>query len=404
MEWAGLFERAGARYVVLVAKHHDGFCLWESKEATKSFGMAWNSVEAGPGRDVVMEVSEAVRSKGLKMGLYFSLWDWFNPVWNERLQLVVQKAVDKGRFGGNVTRVNGGLKLAKDGLDRYLSEVMYPQFKELVRKYRPSLLFADGDWFLSYREWKTLPLLSWLFNNAPNKNEVVIDDRWGKVRGEHGSYFTTEYGSGFDSLDIPWEENRGIGQSFGFNRNETLADYSTSQELIFLLVDVVSRGGNLLLNIGPDGDGSIPQVMESRLLDIGKWLAVNGEAIYDTTRWKCDAQWSSGTIPKRGDGNFQTGFSILEITLKPKPGNAVKILWFTRKGNVLYAITPTWPDGKVWISGTIANDETKITMLGSERKPAFKQMPKGLLIDVNDYKMKDRPASGPFTFKIEKAL
>src|SRR6202034_1169627 len=119
--------------------------------------------------------------------------------------------------------------------------------------------------------------------------------RWGKdCRHTNGGYFTTEYGSGLPDASHPWEENRGMASSFGYSRTEPLEDYRTGQELVWMLADLVSRGGNLLLDIGPAADGTIPVIMQDRLAQIGAWLKVNGEAIYGTKTWKDTCQWSEG--------------------------------------------------------------------------------------------------------------
>ena len=196
------------------------------------------------------------------MGVYYSLYEWYNPLW----------LTDK---------------------PRYVREHMFPQFKDLVTRYKPAIIFSDGEWDLTSAEWHSPELLAWLFNESPVKDDVVINDRWGKdTRHKHGGYWTTEYTPGMTGMDHPWEESRGMGFSYGYNRAERVEDYHTGRELVLMLVDLVSRGGNLLLDIGPDADGTIPVIMEERLLQIGDWLKVNGEAIYGTKPWKNTRQWS----------------------------------------------------------------------------------------------------------------
>ena len=405
-EWASIFSRSGARYVVLTSKHHDGFCLWPNKEASKSFGMKWNSVEAGPHRDLVGELSTAVRSKNLKMGMYYSIWDWFNPLWT----LEQQKILTTGDMLDNVGDVENKMKApeqlieeSKTALNRYIRDVMYPQFKELVLNYEPALIFSDGDWWMDDELWQTKPLLAWLFNNAPNKSEVVINDRWGKVRGKHGGYLTTEYGAGFDNAAIPWEENRGMGMSFGYNRIENIDDYRSEQELIYMLVDLVSRGGNLLLNIGPTADGRIPVIMQQRLVQIGEWLKVNDEAIYGTRTWKKSAQWSKGNIPTFTKKDYHTGFPIYEMTITPKPGNAVKELYFTRKGSNLYAFSPRWPsDGKIFVKDVKAGSKTRVSLLGSDRKIPFKVKNGGIELDISSVGINDVSVQHMHVFRISE--
>jgi len=379
-QWAAIFKRSGAKYVVLTSKHHDGYCLFPNKEANESFGMAWNSVDSGPGRDLVRELTDAVRADGLKMGLYYSIWDWFNPYWPEEQQMAKE-------YGA--------------GLKKYVREVMYPQFKQIVTDYQPSLIFADGDWWMDDDKWETRPLLAWLFNDAPNKDEVVINDRWGKVRGQHGGYYTTEYGSGFKDPSVLWEENRGIGKSFGYNRDETLDDYNSAKLLIFMLVDIVSRGGNFLLDVGPTADGRIPVIMEDRLAQIGKWLDVNGEAIFGTRRWVTDVQWSEGPRPAFTKEDHHFGEPVFEMTLNPKPGNAVKELYFTCKDDALFALVPDWPKtAMLTVKNAVASPNTQVSLLGCEKRVPWKQVGENIEIGLQDIGIHDLPCEHIYAFKI----
>ena len=312
--WADVFARSGARYVVLTSKHHEGFALWPSKEASAIWGRPWNAVETGPKRDVLGDLTEAVRRRGLRMGYYYSLYEWYNPVW----------LTDK---------------------PRYVRDHVFPQFKDLVTRYRPSIIFSDGEWDLPSSEWRSPELLAWLFNESPVKDEVVINDRWGSdARHKHGGYWTTEYTPGMSGLDHPWEESRGMGFSYGYNRAERLEHYRSGRELVVMLVDLVSRGGNLLLDIGPDADGTIPVVMEERLVQIGEWLAANGEAIYGTKPWKVTRQWSAGEVPKTDyNKEYEAAYDVMKLVGRPERGKAAIEAFFTAKGNDLYAILPRWP-------------------------------------------------------------
>ncbi|MBK1876044.1 alpha-L-fucosidase [Pelagicoccus mobilis] len=387
-EWAKVFKQSHAKYVVLTAKHHDGYCLWPSEEASESFGMAWNSVDSGPKRDLVGDLTQAVRDEDIKMGLYYSIWDWFNPYWPEEDQPTTKQK----RPGNDVTR------------KKYIHEVMYPQFKEIVDDYQPAVIFSDGDWWMDDEKWETKPLLAWLFNNAPNKDEVVINDRWGKVRGEHGGYFTTEYGSGFEDPSILWEENRGIGKSFGYNREETYDDYNSEQLLIFMLVDIVSRGGNFLLDIGPTADGRIPVIMETRLREMGAWLDVNAEAIFETRRWKRDCQWSEGEMKEYTKHDHHHGNPIFEMTINPAPGQAVKQVYFTSKEDSVYAITPGWPEGDELILRDLkVGSASEVTLLGSEKEVSWSADDDDLRISLKDFSINDLPQVGQmYVFKITK--
>ena len=386
-QWAKIFSGSGARYVVLTSKHHDGYCLWPSAEASQSFGTAWNSMESGPHRDLVGDLTQAVRAEGLKMGLYYSIWDWFNPFWPETEHPYTGKKEESAEGAA--------------GRKKYIHEVMYPQFKELVERYQPALIFSDGDWWMDDDKWETRPLLAWLYNNAPNKDEVVINDRWGKVRGKHGGYFTTEYGAGFDDPNVLWEENRGIGMSFGFNREESLEDYNSAEHLILMLVDTVSRGGNLLLDVGPTHDGRIPVIMEERLAEIGRWLSVNGEAIYGSRRWAKDAQWSAGTMPEFTKEDHHAGTALTESTIRPKPGNASREALFTSKGSTLFALSPGWPVGETFVIRNVTpSDASEVSLLGSQKTLAWKHVNNTIEIDLRGIGIHDLPCDYVFTFKL----
>ncbi len=309
-QWGDLFVRSGARYIVPTSKHHDGFCLWPSKEASAHWGRPWNAVDIGARRDLLGELATACRKRDLRFGFYYSLYEWYSPIWLR----------DRRRF---------------------VVEHLFPQFKDLVTHYKPALIFSDGEWDMPSKDWKSEELLAWLYNESPCREEVVVNDRWGKeTRHKHGGYFTTEYAAGMQDDRHPWEENRGMGHSYGFNRAENIDDYKSSRELILVMIDLVSRGGNFLLNIGPNNDGTIPVIMQQRLVDIGDWLRVNGEAIYGTRFAGRSCQWSDGKQPEQKFGEYMVKYNLMEqIGQAPKNGAAVKQAFFTKKGNALYAIT-----------------------------------------------------------------
>ncbi|MBI2684875.1 MAG: alpha-L-fucosidase [Acidobacteria bacterium] len=349
--WADVFARSGAKYVALTSKHHEGFALWPSKEASATWGRPWNAVETGPKRDVLGDLTAAVRRRGLKMGFYYSLYEWFNPLWlSDR--------------------------------PRYIREHMIPQFKDLVTRYEPSIIFSDGEWDLPSADWGSPELLAWLFNETAVKNDVVINDRWGKdSRHKHGGYWTTEYTPGMSGMDHPWEESRGMGFSYGYNRAERIEHYHTGRELVIMLVDLVSRGGNLLLDIGPDGDGTIPVVMEERLLQIGDWLRVNGEAIYGTKPWKETRQWSAGEVPKvEYNKEFSTSYDVTKMVGKPEGGKASIEAFFTAKGKDVYAILPRWPGRSFHWKGI--DGVKSVALLGAEGTLAYKPQRGGVTVSL----------------------
>lgn len=338
--WADLFKKSGAGYVVLTSKHHDGFALWPSKE-TKGR----NSVDAGPKRDIAQELTDAVQKTGLKMGFYYSLLEWANPLYT----------------GGD--------------MEKWTTQYMLPQMKDLVTRYKPEVIFSDGEWDYNSKELKSELFLQWLYNDSPVKNSVVVNDRWGKeTRSKHGGYYTTEYDLIGDTVNTrriehPWEESRGIGTSYGYSQFERLEHYSSTKQLIDLLIDKVSNGGNLLLNVGPKANGLIPVIMEERLLDMGKWLKVNGEAIYGTKAWA-----------KR--------------PVKMKENN----VFYTQKGKDLYVLCTAWPKGNLTVPGV--KSASKVNLLGADAKVNFSAKSGNLSIVAPAINPGNMPSEHAWVFKI----
>ncbi len=371
-QWADVFKKSGARYVVLTSKHHEGYCLWNNEDADRDWQRPWNAVTGTPKRDLLGDLTTAVRDAGLKMGYYYSLYEWFNPLWKQ----------DKKRF---------------------VSEHMFPQFKDLVTKYKPSVIFSDGEWDLSDTAWRSPELLAWLFNESPVAKDVVINDRWGSnTRGKNTgcTYTTSEYGSGMDP-NVIWEESQGIGHSYGYNRNEKLEDYKTSHDLILMLVDIVSRGGNLLLDIGPTADGRIPVIMQQRLTDIGNWLQTNGEAIYGTEAYKQSYQWSEGKRPQKKGESFMAGYNIAQ-QVKPSKDMAHIEAFFTTKGKDLFCTFPSY-SRQLRIRNFKPSAGTRASILGIKKSLSIKNAGNDCIIDASQIQPGEIPGE-LFVVKLENAL
>lgn len=368
--WADVFVRSGARYVALTSKHHEGFALWRSVQANNSWGRPWNAVDIGPKRDLLLDLMEAGRQKGLHMGIYYSLYEWYNPLWLTNKQ-------------------------------KYVTDHLFPQFKDVVTHAKPAIIFSDGEWELTSAAWRAPELLAWLFNESPVADSVVIDDRWGSdTRHKHGGYYTTEYTSGMQQSGHPWEESRGMGYSYGYNRAETLADYHSSRQLTLMLIDIVSRGGNLLLDIGPRADGMIPVVMEERLTEIGNWLRPNGEAIYGTTALKRPVQWSAGQLPHLEQKEFRAPYDISELVDNPQPGYAHIEAFFTRKDNNIYVILPRWPQGEIALHGFSASSIAKANLLGSDREIPAQTRGRDLVLKIPDSLYAGQPSQEAYVIRL----
>ena len=245
-QWAELFKKAGAKYVVFTSKHHDGYCMYDSRYAE-----GWSSTTTGPKIDFCEELSKAVRENDMKMCLYYSLTEWTNPLY--------RWTVDTNK-----------------SISDYVDKHLHPQFKELVDKFKPSLIFSDGDWDFDYKTFKSDELVTYYYDVVGQ--EAIVNDRWG--HGFNYGYLTPEYSEAIMETNRPWAECRGLSRSFGLNRNADLSSYLTSDALIKHFVRLVAAGGGLTLNVGPAADGSIPLLQQERLLELGEWLQINGEAIY----------------------------------------------------------------------------------------------------------------------------
>lgn len=319
-EWARLFKQSGARYIVLVTKHHDGYCLWPS-DVENPHKSGWTSE-----RDVVGELAQAVRAEGIRFGIYYSGGiDWsFNP---KPLRTLAQ-------FIGSTPRGD-------------YPDYAEAQVRELIDRYRPSLLWNDISW--PSGKTSMLRLMADYYAAVP---EGVINDRWmhrnwlmkliskrpvqrlidfflsratkrAAAKGEqshgvvpprpiHFDFRTPEYTS-FDSItEEKWECTRGMSPSFGYNRAHEEADYEKPDDLIRSFIDAVSKNGNLLLNVGPRGvDASIPQPQVDRLVAMGEWLKHSGDAIYGTRPWTRAEGESTCSIPIRFTCRGDTVFAIL---------------------------------------------------------------------------------------------
>ncbi len=331
--WAKLFRDIGAKYVVLTSKHHDGFTLWPS--AVPNPKLPPDRRHAS--RDIVGELTEAVRAQGLRMGLYYSGgYDWtFDPG-------PIRVAADYQR-----------VKPQSEAYGKYVDA----QMRELIARYRPSLLWNDIDY---PKSGHPLEIMAYYYNTVP---DGVIDDRFGV---KHWDFKSPEY----EQLDrispTKWEECRGLGRSFGYNRAEGEAETIAPDELIYLLIDIVSKNGNLLLDIGPEADGTIPPVQMSRLQALGTWLQQNGEAINGTHPWtRATGETADGLrlrFTQKGRVVYAallgkpTSANIILKSVAPEAGSHIYLLgvtkpltWSRSGPDIAVALPPTLPGQYAYI-------------------------------------------------------
>ncbi len=338
-KFASLLQRSGAKYFNLVSKHHDGFCLYKT-----DYAWNWNSVDVGPHRDFCREIKDALSDTDVKFGVYHSVYEWTNPLYLR-------------------------------SPEQYALEHLIPMLKELIVNYEPWTLFTDGEWEHPSSVWHSTDFLTWLYNESPVAEFIVPNDRWGsETRGVCGGNFTTEYGEvGFGKQlsddKRTFEECRGIGKSFGYNRNEHVEDYMSAKELLKTLCSLVSKGGNFLLNIGPQADGLVPLLMEERLLDMGKWLGINGEAIYASRPY----------------------------TEKSRDG-----LYYTKKDAAVYAISDRYPWQELELDEVPYSPELKATLLGCDAPITVTEHEGHTRLVIPAIHPDDMRSEHLYTFKLEK--
>lgn len=312
-QWARLFRRVGARYVVITTKHHDGFLLWPSRYPNPNRPADLQHTT----RDIVGELTAAVRRNGMKMGLYYSGGlDWsFNPARIDNVQSMRKTIPNTEAYG------------------RYADQ----HWRELIERYQPSILWND----IGYPSTgNPAAIVREFYERTP---DGLVNNRWGN---ELGDYLTPEYQSVHDIPPRKWESCRGIGFSFGYNAAEQAENMLTSAQLIDMFVDIVARNGNLLLDLGPRPDGSIPDLQLERLNALGDWLRINGEGIFGTRPWRRPDGKTADGRPVHYTRNGATVFAFLtapggsDVTLpdlRNVPVTAVRLLG--RKGGVRFTTT-----------------------------------------------------------------
>ncbi|XP_077338193.1 tissue alpha-L-fucosidase [Lithobates pipiens] len=336
--WAELFQRAGARYVVLTTKHHEGFTNWGSPVSWN-----WNAVDTGPHRDLVGDLGGALKKRNLRYGLYHSLLEWFHP-----LYLLDKKNGFKTQY--------------------FVFSKTMPELYDLVTRYQPDLLWSDGDWESPDTYWNSTDFLAWLYNDSPVKDKVVVNDRWGSnCSCHHGGYYNCADKFSPSTLpDHKWEKCTSVDYySWGYRRNMQLSQIMNEANIISDLVQTVSYGGNYLLNVGPSKEGLIMPIFQERLLNVGKWMDINGEAIYASKPWRVQRE------------------------------NTTCSIWYTSKGSVVYGIFLTWPEGnQIKLVSPKASPNANVTMLGLTGELQWKPDPEsGIIVQL--------PSIPPGIFPVE---
>lgn len=345
-EWASFAKQMGAKYMFITSKHHDGFCLWPSKYTNR------NAMKMGPNKDILGQFFEAGRKQGLKVGLYYSLYEWFNPL-----------------YTGKDIPYAGLIKV-----NNYVDDFMIPQIRELIDLYHPDFFFFDGEWDHPESFWKMKEVVAYYYNEAQKRNqEVFVNDRFGKEeRGKRGDLYNVEYS--FDKgneglLTHKWSYWQGIAKTFGYNQDTDPEDCLSPKQFIDKVIIGVSQNGNFDINVGPTAAGIIPDYEQYPLLKLGDWLKVNGEAIYGTTIW---------SVQNEGDA------------------------YYTAKDKNVYAIFLKWQGEEFKLKSVHPVEGSKITMLGIPGELKWKwDSAEGLTITYPKQKARPSKCGYAWAFKIQ---
>jgi alpha-L-fucosidase len=384
--WAKLFKDAGARYVVPVFEHHDGFAMYDS-------GLSdWTAVKMGPHRDLWGDLAKAVRAEGLHLGAssHRVEHDWFLE--HGRLEPSdVNDPKYAAFYGPAEKRLDDDHDvLAEDwtyASPAYLQDWL-ARDAEIVEKYHPEVIYFD--WWIGQplvRRYLT-EFAAFYYNESSKQGPVGVINYKEMDMRDGSAVLDVERGELSDIRKSVWQTDTSVSnKSWGYIKNDT---FKSPDFLVHMLVDVVSKNGNLLLNIGPRSDGTIPEEVQQRLLAVGGWLKVNGEAIYGTRAWR---------VYGEGPTKVQSGsFNDTKVqTYTPQDFR------FTRKGATLYAIEMAWPsDGVATIhslgTGGGGNEKVRsVTLLGANTPVKFTQGADGLRLEVPG----QAPGQYAYAYRIE---
>ena len=318
-EWAKIAKDAGMKYMVITSKHHDGFCLWDSKVTTYDI-MDFTSF----GRDILQELKEACDKYGIKLCFYHSIMDWHHP---DAQSAFYPKYNDRENSNPN--------------FQRYVSEYLTPQLEELVVNYDPAVLWFDGEWMNDWTHENGQEMYQFLRNLKP---DLIINNRVDKGRkgmqgmNKDGTKYAGDFGTPEQEIlegtsDFDWEACMTMNDTWGYKSYDD--NWKPSDTLIHYLIDIVAKGGNFLLNVGPTAEGLIPQPSVERLAEMGDWIEINGEAIY-----------AAGSHKVYREGEF------IRYTV-------------SENGKYVYAIMLKWPEGNsLTLEDVIPKADTEIQLLG----------------------------------------
>ncbi|HEX6770735.1 MAG TPA: alpha-L-fucosidase [Acidobacteriaceae bacterium] len=370
--WAKLFHNAGARYVIPVAEHHDGFPMYESNLTD------WCAGKMGPKRDVLGELAKSVRAEGMHLGAssHRAEHDWFFDG-GRHLASDVNDPKYAAFYGPAQLRLLDGENSDLLSHDfTYVSPAFMDDWlartAEIVQRYHPDLIYFD--WWVGQPDFRThlARFATYYYNQAAEQHQPVALFYKLSAMADGSATLDVERGALAGIRSQPWQTDTSLSNaSWGYVEGDT---YKTPEVVIHQLVDVVSKNGNLLMNVGPKPDGTIPDGAAKTLLAVGAWLKVNGESIYDTRPWRLYGE---------GPTQIEAG-QFHDSETKPYTAEDFR---FTTKGDALYAIELAWPkDDEAVIhslaSGVGTRAVASVELLGTSQPLTFQQQPDGLHVHV----------------------
>ncbi len=356
-EWVRIANDAGMKYIIITSKHHDGFAIWDSEVSE------YDIVDASPfGRDILRELKDAADEAGIRLGFYHSIMDWHHP----------------DAQGPHYPTYNTGEK-SNPNFGSYVEAYLTPQVTELVEKYDPAVLWFDGEWIPEWTHEMGVEMYNHVRSLEP---DILINNRVDKGRqGMQGMTRTDQrYAGDFGTPEqeilegtstLDWESCMTMNDTWGYKSSDD--NWKSAETLIHNLVDIAAKGGNYLLNVGPTAEGLIPEASVQRLAEMGEWMAVNGEAIYESRLW----------------AHYEDGESIR---------------YTHTGGDSVYAVSLGWPGTHLRLTRVEPEAGSEIHMLGYDRPLSWSyDAQEGLTISLPEELQEEsnRPCRYAYAFKIE---
>ena len=379
--WAALFEKSGAKFAGPVAEHADGFAMWDSQLTT------WDAKDMGPQRDVVGEMAQAIRDRGMKFITTFHhqwLYAWY-PAMDKSVDASDPEYRDLYGPPVPVTAFEMALENPRHLPGKPFNQRWLDRTKEVVDKYRPDLVYFDNKLNIIDEKYR-LDFLQYYYNKAAKWNREVVVTYKGNDLKKGSGVLDLERARMSSGKDFPWLTDDSI--DWGAWCDVQNPDYKTANRIIDFLVDVVSKNGCVLLNITPKANGEIPQPVIDRLLETGTWLEINGEAIYGTRPWKIYGEGPTKVV----EGH---------LSERQNKDHTAEDIRFTAKGDTLYAIVLDWPGKSLDIralgtgSGLLKKIKS-IELLGTNQPITWRRNKSALIIQLPP----EKPGNHAFVFKI----